>query len=292
MNWRAGYIAVDWGTTNRRAYRVENGSVAAQFEDEQGLKGVPEGGFPAAVAHIREQLGDLPMLLAGMVGSNKGWREAPYVSCPAQPAALATNIVWIDDRTGIVPGVCQRGPAGADVMRGEEVQILGAVAAGLIPGNALVCHPGTHAKWIEVKDGGIHSFRTMMTGEVFGLLSEHSILADLLAEDASVGPAFEQGVAGSLSGEPPLSALFRIRVRSLLENDADDAASRASGILIGDEVAWAARAFPHSPISLIGRPELCELYAEALRLAGRETFMVDGADAFLAGIEDLTRMLP
>lgn len=292
MNWRAGYIAVDWGTTNRRAYRIENGAVPTQFEDELGLKAVPEGGFPAAAAHIREQLGDLPMLLAGMVGSSKGWREAPYVPCPARSAELAANIVWIDERTGIVPGVCQRGPAGADVMRGEEVQILGAVVAGLIPRDALVCHPGTHAKWIEVKHGDIHSFRTMMTGEVFGLLGQHSILADLLAGDASVGSAFEAGVAGSLEGEPPLSALFRIRSRYLLENDTEDAASRASGILIGSEVAWATLAFAHSPIALIGRPELCELYAAALRLAGRETFMVDGAEAFLAGIEELTRMLP
>ena len=292
MNWREGYIAVDWGTTNRRAYRVHNGAAAASFEDDLGLMAVPPGGFPAAVADIRRRLGDGPMLLAGMVGSNKGWREAPYVACPSGAAELAAKILWVNECTGVVPGVCQRGSAGPDVMRGEEVQIVGAAAAGLIPRDALVCHPGTHAKWIEVKGGRIHSFRTIMTGEVFGLLGEHSILADLVKGDASTGAAFAQGVNGSLAGEPPLSALFRIRARYLLDGEAEDAVSRASGILIGSEVAWAVRAFGETRFALIGRPELCELYAEAIRLAGRESFVVDGAQAFLAGIDDLTRMLP
>ena len=292
MNWRKGYIAVDWGTTNRRAYRVANGAVADSFEDELGLMAVPADGFPAAVAQIRDRLGDLPMLLAGMVGSNKGWREVPYVTCPAGSAELAAAILWVDDSTGIVPGVCQRGLVGPDVMRGEEVQIFGAIAAGLVPGDALVCHPGTHAKWIDVTDGTIQSFRTMMTGEVFGLLRAHSILGDLLAEEAHAGPAFEQGVTGSLGGGPPLSALFRIRARYLLEDDADDAASRASGILIGSEVAWAVREWPRFRIALIGRADLCALYAEAIRLAGRDSVIVDGAQAFVAGIDELTRTLP
>jgi 2-dehydro-3-deoxygalactonokinase len=232
------------------------------------------------------------MLLAGMVGSNRGWRETPYRTCPAGAAEIAQGIVWVDQNTGIVPGVCQRGPAGADVMRGEEVQVIGAVAAGLIAPETVVCHPGTHAKWIEIEGGRIPAFRTMMTGEVFGLLCAHSILADLLEGKARVGPGFEQGVTAALAGEPPLSELFRIRARFLLEGDAADAASRASGILIGSEVAWAVRQWTTPRFALIGRPELCELYAAAIRLAGRESLSVDGAAAFLAGIDELTRMLP
>lgn len=292
MNWRSGYIAVDWGTTNRRAYRVENGVTVDMFEDDLGLMSVPEGGFPQAASAVRERLSDLPMLLAGMVGSNRGWREVPYVTCPAGSADLAGSVLWLDRRTGIVPGVCQRGDAGPDVMRGEEVQILGAVAAGLIEDDALVCHPGTHAKWIEVKAGRIQSFRTMMTGEVFGLLCAHSILSDQLTGQALPGGSFASGVADALAGEPPLSALFRIRARHLLEGDDGDTVSRASGILIGSEVAWAKRTFADVPVALIGRPDLCELYAVAIRLTARQSFCVDGADAFIAGIDALTRMLP
>lgn len=292
MHWRDGYIAVDWGTTNRRAYRIENGVEVDSFEDDLGLMSVPQGGFPGAAEALRERLGDVPMLLAGMVGSNRGWREVPYVACPADTAALARSIVWLDPRTGIVPGVCQQGAGGPDVMRGEEVQVVGAHAAGLIGDDALVCHPGTHAKWIEVRGGRIQSFRTMMTGEVFGLLGAQSILSDQLVGTAAVGKAFAEGVGEVLAGEPPLSALFRIRARYLLEGGGGDGASRASGILIGSEVGWAVQEFAGAPIALIGRPELCDLYAEAIRLAGQDSVSIDGAQAFLAGIDGVTRMLP
>src|SRR5215210_3466403 len=114
MTWQDGYIAVDWGTTNRRAWLIgDDGEVSDSFEDDLGLLAVPEGGFPAAAAAIRHRLGDHPMILAGMVGSNRGWREAPYVRCPAGADALAGAIAWIEPgRTGIVPGVCQAGTDG------------------------------------------------------------------------------------------------------------------------------------------------------------------------------------
>src|SRR5688572_7905751 len=148
MRWAEGFIAVDWGTTNRRGYWIDGeGSCAGEFEDSSGVLAVPDGGFPAAVAEIRERLGDRPMLLAGMIGSNRGWIEAPYVPCPAGIGELASALAWADERTAIVPGVADDGPGRADVMRGEEVQLLGAVAEGTIPADCTVCHPGTHNKW-------------------------------------------------------------------------------------------------------------------------------------------------
>ncbi|MGX7952902.1 2-dehydro-3-deoxygalactonokinase [Tsuneonella sp. HG249] len=292
MSWHQAYIAVDWGTTNRRAYRVERGGPTASFEDDFGLSSVPTGEFPAAVTEIRETLGDLPMLLAGMVGSKRGWHEAPYVEVPASEEALARRVLWIDHRTGILPGLCQRGDRGADVMRGEEVQIVGGIVAGFIPADSAVCHPGTHAKWVEVVSGRIVRFRTMMTGELFALLREHSILAEAVTGTAKIGPQFDAGVMESLSGRPPLSSLFQIRARGLLEGDVPDAVSRASGILIGSEVAAGLREFPGTTLTVLGRPDLCALYARALYLAGRDSQVVDGAEAFLAGIAKIVRRLP
>lgn len=291
MNWHQGFIAVDWGTTNRRAYRIEQDQNVDTIADDLGLLSVPAGGFPGAVDDIRSRLGDLPMLLAGMVGSNRGWREAPYAACPAGPAELAEQILWVDSRTGIVPGVCQSGPHGADVMRGEEVQLVGGVAAGVISPDSLVCHPGTHAKWAVMESGRITRFRTLMTGELFALLRVHSILAGALAGDVIPGAEFDAGVAQALAGEPPLSALFRIRARGLLEGRNADAVSRASGILIGSEIAGALREFPDTPVAVMGRTDLCELYSRALSLAGRASFSVDGPACFLAGIAILTRNL-
>ena len=196
MGWAEGFIAVDWGTTNRRGYRIgADGALADSFEDEKGVLSVPAGGFPAAVAEIRERLGDWPILFAGMVGSNRGWVEAPYVACPAGFQDLASRLVWVEPgRSAIVPGVSIDAGEAADVMRGEEMQILGALASGSIGPDCVVCHPGTHNKWIRLEGGCIATFRTVMTGEMFNLLREHSILADLLAGPVVEGGACEAGV--------------------------------------------------------------------------------------------------
>lgn len=293
MSWRDGHIAVDWGTTNRRAYRTDgDGRLAAQFEDDLGVTAVLPGGFDAAVAAIRATLGDFPMLMAGMVGSTRGWREAAYVPCPAGIEALAHAILLVEPgRTGIVPGVSQHGAMGADVMRGEEVQVLGAIADGTVPADGLVCHPGTHAKWIVTADARIVAFRTIMTGELFALLKQHSILADRLGGAVHPGAAFEAGVDEALSGGNPLSGLFGIRARHLLGESEGDEVSHASGLLIGCDVRAGLLLGERGAVTLIGRPDLCELYAVAIGRAGRETSRVDGAAAFVAGIRRLTEML-
>lgn len=295
MTWQDGYIAVDWGTTNRRAWLIAaGGAIADSFDDDLGLLAVPEGGFPAAAATLRERLGDHPMLLAGMVGSNRGWREAPYVPCPAGADVLAKAITWIEPgRTGIVPGVSQTGEAGADVMRGEEVQVLGAVALGFAPPDGLICHPGTHAKWIELRDGRIARFRTMITGEIFNLLKTHSILAPQLQEPVGPDEGFLTGVAAAFAGEDMLSGLFGIRARYLLDPNAGEPASFASGLLIGSDVRAAldGDAAPGREVVLIGRPDLCALYEAALATHDISSRRVDGAAAFLAGIRLITEML-
>jgi 2-dehydro-3-deoxygalactonokinase len=256
MNWQDGYIAVDWGTTNRRAYAIDrDGSVSGRIEDSRGLMAVAPGGFAAAAAEIRDALGDRPMLLAGMIGSNRGWREAPYLPCPADARALASGILWIDPgRTGIAPGVCQQGAAGADVMRGEEVQALGAVAAGLVPDDGLICHPGTHAKWISMESGRIAGFRTMMTGEMFALLRDHSILSGQLQGDAETSESFAAGVAEALEGADLLASLFGIRARKLLGGGRSDA-SYASGLLIGSDVRAGLQFHPAAAVALVGAPD-------------------------------------
>ena len=217
MRWPEGFIAVDWGTTNRRAYRIDGaGSCVAEFEDGKGVLSVPAGGFEAAVAEIRERLGDLPLLMAGMIGSNRGWVEAPYVPCPAGLDDLAKHLAWAGTREAIVPGVSFLGDGRADVMRGEEVQLLGAVAAGKVDPDALVCHPGTHNKWCVLRNGQIHAFRTVMTGELFSLLKEHSILADLLGGTVEDNDAFRAGARKGLFDDALPADLFSIRAGVLL----------------------------------------------------------------------------
>ena len=286
MRWSESFIAADWGTTNRRAYLMDaGGRCTAEFEDDKGIMSVPKGGFGESVAEIRARLGDHPLLLAGMVGSNRGWVEAPYVPCPAGLQDLATALVWLEEgRTAIVPGVSFVDPDEADVMRGEEVQLLGAFGAGIVPADSLVCHPGTHNKWARLRGGRIERFRTVMTGEIFNLLRENSILSDLLSGPAEPGRAFEHGVRRGLADECLPAELFKIRARVLLgEAKADDAASFGSGLLIGTDVRAGLREGDDGEVVVMGRPELTQLYAEALRIAGRKAREVDGEQAFLAG---------
>src|SRR4051794_32594925 len=154
MRWADGFIAVDWGTTNRRAYLIDaDGRNAGEFEDGKGILSVEDGGFPAAIGEIRQRLGDWPLLLAGMIGSNRGWVEAPYVPCPAGIEQIAAGLVRPGEREAIVPGLSYIGEGRADVMRGEEVQLLGAIASGLIDPDGLACHPGTHNKWATLRGG-------------------------------------------------------------------------------------------------------------------------------------------
>ena len=294
MRWAEGFIATDWGTTNRRAYLVDGtGKCVDEFEDDKGILGVPKGGFGEAVAEIRERLGDRPLLLAGMVGSNRGWIEAPYVPCPAGIEDLAAKLVWLEEgRTAIVPGVSFVDPDEADVMRGEEVQLLGAFVAGMVPADSLVCHPGTHNKWARLDGGRITRFRTVMTGELFNLLREHSILADLLAGPAENDDAFAWGVSRGLEESCLTAELFKIRARVLLgQADAADAASYGSGLLIGTDVRAGLQEGRDREIVVMGRPELMRLYEEALKIAGRQCRQVDGEEAFLAGATKIVEML-
>jgi 2-dehydro-3-deoxygalactonokinase len=291
MRWTDGFIAVDWGTTNRRAYRIDkSGKCADEFEDHKGVLGVTD--FPAAVAEIRDRLGDHPLLLAGMVGSNRGWKEAPYVPVPAGLDDLAKALAWVGEREAIVPGVSYLKNDRADVMRGEEVQLLGAVTAGLVDPMGLVCHPGTHNKWATLSHGKISEFRTVMTGELFSLLKDHSILADLLQTEVEPNDVFKDAARYAIFNETLPAELFSVRARVLLgQAKKEDAASYTSGLLIGTDVRIGLSLPTGAETSVIGRPELTRLYATAIRQAGRDAVELDGEQCFLSGIQEIAKRI-
>jgi 2-dehydro-3-deoxygalactonokinase len=293
MRWTDGFIAVDWGTTNRRAYLIDaSGKRTGEFEDGKGVLSVASGGFPDAIAEIRQRLGDKPLLLAGMVGSNRGWKEAPYVACPAAIDDLVGKLVWTGDREAIVPGLSYVGDGRADVMRGEEVQLLGAAAAGMVDPNAFVSHPGTHNKWALLRRGSLHDFRTVMTGELFSLLKEHSILSDLLQGKVEANDAFKEAAHHAIYFEQLPADLFTVRARVLLgQAKKEDAASWTSGLLIGSDVRIGLSVPTGAEVVLIGRPELTALYAAAIEQAGRGSIQLDGEECFLAGAWEIAKRI-
>jgi 2-dehydro-3-deoxygalactonokinase len=286
------YIAIDWGTTNRRAWRVTaDGTLGESMRDSRGVLSLAADDYPGELATIRAHLGELPVIAAGMVGSNRGWREVPYVDAPADLAALATGALRLPEHDALLlPGVALRSGERADVMRGEEVQVLGALAAGLAPADALFCQPGTHNKWIATNHGRITDVATALTGELFALLRGHGILSAMLDGPVADGAAFRAGVARGAGARDLTVALFEVRARVLLGRlDAADAASFASGVLIGADVG--ARAdLEGRPVQLLAGGDLATLYAAAIALCGGKALALDSERAFAAGIHRLWEM--
>lgn len=284
------FIAVDWGSSNRRAWRVVDGKVEAEHRDSRGLKSLQQDEFPAAAAELREKLGDLPMLCAGMVGARTGWAEAPYVAAPVRMGDLITGLKWVEDRTAIVPGVRTAPGDRPDVMRGEEVPVFGALAHGLAQPGSRIAKPGTHAKWITLDGDALATFRTAMTGELFDLLQDHSLLHGMMDAPVDDGEAFRQALADGRSAHLP-TELFGVRAAVLLGTlPLADAAARVSGLLIGADVA--ANAGPAgTPVTLIAGAPQNRLYGAALEAAGHPVTHVDSNAAFLGGIEALWSMM-
>jgi 2-dehydro-3-deoxygalactonokinase len=275
---RAALVALDWGSTSLRAYVLdEAGATLAERSSPHGVFRLPAGGFAAAFDDLLSAWqplpGGLPILACGMVGSAQGWAQAPYVDCPATAADVSRAIVKVGASAGrtlhIVPGVAQR-IGTPDVMRGEETQVIGAIADAPA-GEALVTLPGTHSKWVTVEGGRIVAFDTWMTGELFDLLGRHSSIGKVGAGDASTMEvrelAFDRGVCDALAGAPVARLLFTARSRVLLGDlAAGQALDYLSGLLIGDEL----RAAPAVPNHLIvGAADLCARYQRACDLAGR-----------------------
>ncbi len=291
MSGSRGWIAVDWGTTNRRAYLIgADGAVEDELSDAGGILAVPPGGYPDAIAALRERFGTRAIVAAGMIGSDSGLVAVPYVDAPADLTAIAAAAVEAAPDMHIVPGVALRDGGRADVMRGEEVQVLGAAAGGLAGPDAFFCQPGTHCKWITVEGARIVAFRTALTGELFASLRKQGTLAAMLDGDVADGPAFRSGVARGSAAADLLTALFEVRAGVLLGvRDRADAASYASGVLIGNDVG--ARDLAGREVTLLADGPLAELYAAAITLAGGTVRRLDSRAGFLEGITMIARLL-
>jgi 2-dehydro-3-deoxygalactonokinase len=270
-----GLIGLDWGTSSLRAMRFDvHGHVIETRQESWGIRMLPEGGFEAALDAICKDWPGLPILAIGMVGSRQGWKETGYIDTPATVTALAKASVQLTSAGGrhlhIVPGV--RDANGPDVMRGEETQVFGALSARAERAeDSWLVLPGTHSKWVHVRDGHIHRLHTMMTGELYALLRTHSILgADVPPESGSDRPMFLQGVKTARSSGPggALSQLFSVRAR-VLDGRMQPASvpEFLSGLLIGEElrVAHAAGWTSAAPL-LVGDGALCERYRLAATL--------------------------
>ena len=264
-------LGVDWGTSNRRAYLIDNnGNCHEVHEDDQGMLAAA-GNFEASLEALLNTLkvdAGVPVVMSGMVGSAQGWQEVPYLDTTVALDQLPSKLVPVQGHNlgrqcFIVPGYRWQG-AGVDVMRGEETQLLGALALGKRDGWIVL--PGTHSKWVLLRDGVVERLSTYMTGELFAAMAAHGTLAALMKEEGADESSFEAGVAQARSRAPLSNALFGVRARVVTgAMPAAQARAFVSGLLIGTEFVAAedfAGSVPPS-LSIIASPALAERYVRA-----------------------------
>ncbi|WP_127998950.1 2-dehydro-3-deoxygalactonokinase [Piscinibacter defluvii] len=281
-------IAVDWGTSSFRAYRLaDDGSVRAQRSAAAGLLACG-GRFEAVLAQQLEGWDDELVAMAGMIGSRSGWHEVPYVAAPAGAAEIAAGMHAFEAaslpgrRLLIAPGLSHQPAAGApEVMRGEETQIVALLDRLPGAGPHVVCLPGTHSKWVRVEAGRITGWQTAMTGELYALLRQHSLLAALMPAPAETDgddpEAFARGLAASADDGGLTHHLFGVRTRGLSGAlQPGQAPSFLSGLLIGHELKGLVPAGA-TRVHLVGSAALLPRYERALAARGLATQRHDEA---------------
>lgn len=302
----ARFIAGDWGTSHLRlALCDEDGRVLAEATGPgaAACSGRFADVFAQSIAPWSDY-GPLPALLCGMVGARQGWTEAPYLRCPASLQQIAQSSIDLGTHgVRILPGLaCTNRLGAADFLRGEETQLLGALAldTGLRQGRHLVVLPGTHSKWLQLADGQVQHFQTLLTGELYAALRVHSVLVTAAAPAVDEHPldgAFLLGLgrARTASSDSLLAQLFECRARRLAGELADGEASAfLSGLLIGHELRHGLTqlaAVPEMRLCLVGTPALTRRYAYALRVSGIDADRLDGSQAAIAGLTTVYRQL-
>lgn len=296
------YAAADWGTTSFRLWTLSAmGELLGETRGAKGMAALSRADYPAVLEQALAEAGagaDTPVIICGMAGAAQGWHEAAYITLPADLDAIpgqAVQVPGLSRDVRILPGLAQRPPGVPDVMRGEETLLLGLALNAAADG--LICLPGTHSKWVRLEEGSVRRFSTAMTGEVYGLLANQSVLKHFVegagAEGLSDLPEFRGAVREALAApEALLRALFTVRSGPLLlgAGEPEAVAARLSGLLIGAEIAGMKPA-PGSEVTLVGSGPLAASYETALHVAGLRSERLDAEALAIAGLYHAARLI-
>jgi 2-dehydro-3-deoxygalactonokinase len=289
------FVLVDWGTSRFRAFLVDGETIVDRVSSDEGISALREGQHREVfLRHCRpwlEREPDAPVALVGMVGSKEGWRMAPYARCPAGPEEIARAMIEVEiseaRRGHIVPGLMCEPQAGAvDVMRGEETLCLGSGVA-----DGLICLPGTHPKWVEMRGGRIERFATYFTGEMYALLRHHSMVGRPAAEPEDPN-GFERGLDAAERNGPSgprvglLHLIFGARAAAVTGRlPGAELGPYISGLLTGDEVNGAFSLFERpEQMTVIGGEERVALFSKALARHNVKAVATEAEQALMAGL--------
>ncbi len=287
-------VGIDWGSSSFRAYRFNAcAEVIDQFISSDGIKTLQPADYQSVLLSCVGRwlnTGDT-VLLSGMITSRNGWLETPYLPCPLALSELLTASVSqcfkqsdLELELLFLPGAFIEQPA--DVMRGEELQLYGAVQNT----KQLVVLPGTHSKWALVNHGVLESFNTVVTGELFDVLINKTLIGGLASGKDHIQPVFAEGVQTGFNNNAIVSELFTARSGVLLGTlQATEVASWLSGLLIGNEIRERYQTLDtEASILIIGSDELGTRYSQAFEQLGISA-VVEARDPALSGFRKLIR---
>ena len=287
----ANIVLVDWGTSSLRVWAADpQGAIVGQRHSDRGMRRLSPADFgPELQANLTalDVDGNVPVLICGMAGAAQGWQEAQYIDLPSDLAALAGAAVRVAGQQRdirILPGMAQRDIARPDVMRGEESILYGLVCQGIETG--LVCLPGTHAKWARLRNSRLTDFRTLMTGELYELLAERSILRYTVASGEWSDEDFASAVTEAFAAPAKaLAGLFALRAGPLLfGRDSQTGAARLSGLLIGAELAIGLEEHGREPLTLAASDGAADRYLAACTLLNITCRQIDAEAAVRDGL--------
>lgn len=288
------YVVVDWGTSNLRVWSIEQGRVVDKRSTSQGVLFMQGKSFSSVLKNLLDDMAINwqslnKIYVVGMAGSNIGWKNTAYLQCPVDLGSLGNFLNPVDTTRGvdivIVPGVCINQQDRQDVMRGEETQM---VWTAVHHSHGIVILPGTHSKWARIQDRQLQTFYTCMTGELFSVLSQYSVLGRTVAEQVSESMWFEAGVALGLQKGGLDTKLFSVRAGSVLGKIAENGVlDYLSGLLIGSEINVMRNLLLSGntyPVTVIGEEKLSQRYSKALTLADITHEQLSAEEALLKGV--------
>ena len=299
----AKLVAIDWGTSNLRLWVMDDkGDVLAEARSDKGMSQLKPADYPNLLDELLAEY-DLPaslsIVICGMAGARTGWQEAPYLFLPASFADLASHAIAVNNYrwpVSIIGGMAQREPK-PDVMRGEETLLYGAYGSQALAQKSIICLPGTHSKWVRLDGDKVTSFTSFMTGELYQLISHHSLLASLIDQEEFDEAAFQHAVQEGYDNPQNLGAdLFGLRAANLLSHHyAKAPASRMSGLLIGAEIAGAYPAKPanddDSALYLLASGKVKTLYQLAFSQLGLQHEIIEADNMARKALFDLSQHL-
>jgi 2-dehydro-3-deoxygalactonokinase len=292
-------LSCDWGTSTFRLRLLDagTGDILEEVKSDNGISKIhkdwlqnTEGNKNRILfykSHLAAALKDLqipvepssPIIISGMASSSIGILELPYQPVPF---ALTTDMpIWqlleSDNQLQHPVYIISGFQTDSDVMRGEETMLIG---IDTIKEGEICILPGTHSKHAYIKSGVLTEFKTYITGELFSLMSQHSILSNSVAEGDDI-KAFEAGIDEATSGNL-LNQFFKVRTRQLLGKTTGVSNYQfLSGLLIGTELKELRNT--SCKIRLICDGPMAKLYFHALKRLDLDVIEASASEALVKG---------